>query len=42
MDEAGVSSFLRGIGERDLAVMISAKSGVSLALRQRMLTRIQR
>lgn len=42
MDEAGVRSFLRGIGERDLAVMISAKSGVSLALRQRMLTRIQR
>lgn len=42
MDELEIRTFLQGIKDNDVAVMISAKSGVDLDLRQRMLSRIQR
>lgn len=42
MDESKIETFLQGLSENDVAVMISAKSGVDLELRKRMISRIQR
>jgi hypothetical protein len=38
MDEPGLRTFLSGVGQGDLAIMVSAKSGTDLGLRRRLVT----
>lgn len=42
LDRDGLASFLAGVRERDVAVMVSAKSGTSLTLRRRMIADLVR